>query len=320
MKKFLKLKYFLVGGMGILLVMLGLELQDSYRKYGIYRTMQDPIPSSESVDLTGLRELPYVGGPLTPLPDLKKRLEHIKEPKIIVDGVHGKYGYVFGVPDSYLAYHQASPSWRSYIWRLFYTGTLKSQPSLIVPGAEAARLYGFDYRSFRIGSKYISQDEDINEFVSFFDTLPENVCLYFHCIHGKGRTSMMLVMADIIKNAPKVALADIIKRQHLIGSVDLFDTTSWTRSTYATKMLENRKKFIENFYDFICQRKTGGVQLWSEWNKQKKVATRANLKSCIINNHYLQQCHSHADGNSSIFQPVVGSLLHGDDNRVKGII
>ena len=258
-----------MSGIGVFLVIFALELQDNYRKYGNYRTMQDPLSSAEPVDLRGLRELPYVGGPLTPLSELQKRFEHVKEPKIIVDGVHGKYGYVDGIPDSYLAYRQESPSWKAYLWRLFYTGTLKSQPLLIVPGQEAAKRYGFAHRSFSIGSKYLSRDEDIDEFVAFLDTLPENTSLYFHCIHGKGRTSMMLVMADIIKNAPKVALKDIVKRQYLLGSVDLFDTTSWTRSTYGTKMLKDRKKFIENFYDYICQRKSGKAQRWSEWNRQK---------------------------------------------------
>lgn len=271
MKRFLKFKYIFMGIMGVFLVIFGLELQDSYRKYGNFRTMQDPIPSTESVDLTGLRELRFMGGPITSLPELKKRLDYIEGPKIIVDGVHGKYGYVQGIPDSYLDYTNTSPSWKSYIWRLFYTGTVKVHPELMLSGAEAASSYGFGYRLFHIKSKSLSKDEDIDEFVSFFDSLPNNVHLYFHCIHGKGRTSMMLVMADIIKNAPKVALKDIIKRQYLLGSVDLFDTTPWTRTTYTTKVLEDRKKFIEQFYDYICQRKAGGFQRWSEWNRQNKV-------------------------------------------------
>lgn len=270
MKKFLKLKYFLMGGMGILLVILGLEFQDNYRKNGRFRTMQDPISSTESVDLTGLRELKFMGGPLTPLSELRKRLEHIKEPKIIVDGIQGKYGYAQGIPESYLDYTKESPSWKTYLWRFYYTGTIKAYPERIISGAEAAKVYGFDYRRFHIRSKYLSRDEDIDEFVSFFDTLPENVTLYFHCIHGKGRTSMMLVMADIIKNAPRVALKDIIKRQYLLGSVDLFDTTPWVRATYTIKTLEDRKKFIEDFYAFICQRKGGGIQQWSIWNREKR--------------------------------------------------
>lgn len=272
MKRFLNPRYLLLGGIGIILIWIGLEVQDNYRKYGNFRTMQDPIVSSKSVDLTGLRELHFAGGPLMPLSDLKKRLDTVEGPKIIADGIHGKYGYVQGIPDNYLAYNKEMPSWKSYIWRLFYTGTLKSNPTAIVSGAEAAKLYGFDYKSFHIGSKYLARDEDIDQFVSFFDTLPENTWVYFHCIHGKGRTSMMLVMADIIRNAPNVALTDIIKRQHLLGSVDLFDTTPWTRGTYATKMLEDRKKFIEDFYEFISQRKSGGLKQWSEWIRQKKMS------------------------------------------------
>ena len=233
-----------MGAVGVFLVTLGLEWQDSYRKYGNFRTMQDSIVSTESINLEGLHELPFAGGPLMPLPELKKRLDPIKGPKIIVDGIHGKYGYVQGVPENYLDYRKESPSWKSYLWRLLYTGHLQSNPQSISPGEKAAELYGFGYKNFRIGSKYLSKDEDIDEFVSFFDTLPKDVFLYFHCIHGKGRTSMMLVMADIIRNSPRVSLKDIIKRQYLLGSVDLFDTTPWTRATYATKALESRKEFI----------------------------------------------------------------------------
>lgn len=269
MKGSLKKRIAIIGVL-LFLILIGIELQDNYRKHGDFRTMQDSISSVEPVDLDGLRELHFAGGPLIPLPALKKQLNFVKEKIIIVDGVQGKYGYINGTPDNYLEYTAKSPSWRAYIWRLFYTGTIKSYPEFIISGAEAAKSYGFDYRSFRIGSKYLSKDEDIDKFISFFDSLPKNVYLYFHCLHGKGRTSMMLVMADIIKNAPKVSLADIIKRQHLLGSVDLFDTASWIRGSYSPLALETRKKFIESFYEFICQRKAGGIQLWSDWNHQNK--------------------------------------------------
>lgn len=268
MKKFLKLKWLCVGIIGISLIALGFEIQDSYRKHGPFRAMQDPISTSEQLDLTGLREMRFTGGPLVSLPALQKRLQSLKGPKILVDGIHGKYGYICGVPDNYLDYYKESPSWKAYLWRLFYTGTFLSQSSLIVPAAEAARAYGFQHANFHIGSKYLTKDADIDKFVSFIDNLPKDTWVYFHCTHGKGRTSLMLVMADIMRNAPTVALADIVKRQYVLGSVDLFDTTSWTRSTYGRKTLDDRKRFVEKFYDFICQRKTGGVQQWSVWNHE----------------------------------------------------
>jgi len=77
----------------------------------------------------------------------------------------------------------------------------------------------------------------------------------------------MLAMYDIMRNAPLVALKDIIKRQHLLGSVDLFDTIAWrkSRGTYSSDGLKRRKKFIEDFYTFVSQRKAGGIQRWSDW-------------------------------------------------------
>lgn len=270
MKKVLKIKYLFIGLIGVVLIVLGLEGQDSYRKRCKFRTMQDPIASSESVDLRGLRELPLAGGPMMPLFELKDHLAHIKKPILIIDGTLGKSGYVQGIPENYLEYRKKFPSWKSYVWRLWYTKSLKSNPERIISPAKAAKLYGFGYQNFPIGSKYLSKDEDIDKFVAFFDTLPKNVFLYLHCLFGQGRTSMMLVMVDILRNAPTVSLKDIVRRQYLLGSVNLFDTTPWSRLTYTKKTLEDRKNFIERFYEFICQRKAGKIQLWSEWNQEKR--------------------------------------------------
>jgi hypothetical protein len=268
MRKFLRLRNIFIGIGIVLLIVLGIEFQDDYRKSGKFRTMQDSLPKTEQVDLAGLRDLPIAGGPILSLSTLKERLAPFKEDIIIVDGILSKHGYVNGVPSTYLGYFHNTPSWHHLLWRLLYTGTPRAHPEQIIPPFEEAKSYGMHYVNLQIGSKFKSPDKAVDEFITLFDTLPPHTKVYFHCHHGKGRTSMMLVMADIMKNAPKVALADIVKRQHLLGSVDLFDTTSWTGGTYATKTLEDRKKFIEKFYAFICQRKAGGIQQWSEWNSQ----------------------------------------------------
>jgi len=267
--KILRIRNILIGGILVLLISIGLELQDVYRKYGNFRTTQDPIVSTERVDLTGLRDLHMAGGPMLPLHDLKKRLATAKTNIIIVNGTIGKHGYVNGTPTTDLGYLSKNPGWRYFLWRLFSTGTIKAHPELVISEAEEAKKHGFEYKSFLIGSKFNSAEKTIDEFVTFIDSLPENTSVYFHCHHGKGRTSLMLVMADIIKNAPNVALTDIIKRQYLLGSVDLFDTIPWSKGTYSTATLEKRKTFVQTFYAFICQRKTGGIQLWSEWNRNQ---------------------------------------------------
>lgn len=251
----------------VLLIIIGIEIQDDCRKSGKFRTMHDPISSSEKVDLTGLQDLHIAGGPPISFESLKQKLFPHKN-IVVVDGMIGKYGYINGIPASYLGY-KGPTSIKHYLWRLFYTGTLMPHPELNVSEENEAKKHGLHYVALRIGSKSTSSDQTIDDFVKFFDTLSKDTWVYFHCHHGKGRTSIMLVMADIIKNAPQVSIKDIIKRQYLLGSVDLFDTTPWAKGTYGKNMLEKRKKFIEQFYTFICQRKAGGIQLWSEWNQKQ---------------------------------------------------
>ncbi len=265
--KFLfRIKYISFFFLLLILIIIGLEVQDSYRQHGKFRTMQDSLTTAEHVDLTGLRELHSAGGPALPLSEIKERLGYNPGKLIIVDGRRTRNGYINGIPTTYFNYSQENPSLKSYLWRLVYTGTFRPLSDQVISPAEEAKRKGFGYASFEIGSKYKSTDEAVDGFVRFFDPLPKDTSVYFHCHHGKGRTSMMLVMWDIMANAPKVALKDIIKRQYLLGSVDLFDTSTWTRSTYNTKKLEERKEFIQNFYKFICQRKAGGIQEWAKWN------------------------------------------------------
>jgi len=86
---------------------------------------------------------------------------------------------------------------------------------------------------------------------------------------GKGRTTFLLVMLDILKNAPIVSLENIVKRHHALGSINLFNTNKWKHGTYTNQKLERRKKFVEDFYAFIVQRKQGGMGRWIDWKNSK---------------------------------------------------
>ena len=259
-----------------LLLLLGLFFlvyfvsTDDYT-YAPFRTMQDRISSAKQLDLKGLRELQASGGPNINFDDLKKRLSHIKSHIIIVDGTYQTKGYIKNISTAFLNYQSKDTDIRHFIRRLIYTYSLKERPELVIPESEVAKQYGFDYKNIRIESKCISHDKAVDAFVNFIDTLPENTWLHFHCRHGKGRTSMMLTMYDIMKNAPTVSLKNILKRQYLLGSVDLSNTKVWKkkRGTYSSETLKNRKNFIEQFYNFICQRKAGGIQKWSDWRRQQ---------------------------------------------------
>lgn len=236
-----------------------------------FRTTQDRIPSTEQIDLRGLRELNASGGAAVHFLDLKRRLNHIKEPKLIVDGMTEFHGYLHGIPTTFFAYQARRHNWKYKVRRFLFTGTVKVCPESVVSEGDTAVKNGFSYINLNVGSRFIPSPEKIDEIIKIFENLPKNTWIHFHCHHGKGRTSMMLVMLDMMRNAPTVALHDIVKRHHLLGSENLLDTTVWARGSYTKEQLEQRRDFITQFYNFICQRKAGGVQLWSEWNPQNSV-------------------------------------------------
>lgn len=234
-----------------------------------FRTMQDEIVSSQSVDLTGLRELSASGGPILDFPILKKKLNYVKKPIFII-GLAEHQGFIKGIPVSFFGYHRKKPGLRYFLRRIFFTGTPHMKPECIVQESQMAKIYGFSYQTIRINSRYVTSDHAVDMFVAFIDALPKDAWIHFHCRHGKGRASVALVMFDILKNAPQVALEHIFQRQHLLGSVNLSNTAKWRKnSTYPSQILIKRKQFLQDFYIFICQRKAGGIQTWSAWRKQK---------------------------------------------------
>lgn len=263
-------KYIFIGGLTLTVGFVLFSLYEAFYFVPRFRTMQDKIASTEQVDLTGLREIQASGGSAPHLPELQKSLSYIKKPKLIIDAKSESHAYIAGVPASFFRYGLPRPRLRHLLRRAYYTGTIYERPELTTQESDQAKQYGFDYIAVNIGSRFTAPDQDIDTIVALLESLPQDTWVHVHCRNGAGRTTMLLTMLDIMKNAPTVALNDIVKRQYLVGLVDLFDTTVWAGGSYKQEQLNRRKKFIEDFYAFICQRKAGGIQLWSEWNHKNR--------------------------------------------------
>src|ERR1700719_1615490 len=92
-------------------------------------------------------------------------------------------------------------------------------------------------------------DDEVDRFVLAVRALPENAWAHFHCEAGRGRTTTFMVLYDMLRNATRVSLEDIVRRQKILGyDYDVLQPApagSW-RAPYTA----DRAAFVRAFYDY----------------------------------------------------------------------
>lgn len=136
---------------------------------------------------------------------------------------------------------------------------------------EVVRAHGAKYFRLALMDHFRPDDPDVDRFVAFYKQLPKDAWLHYHCYAGMGRTTIFMVMHDILKNASKVSFNDIIQRQKLIGIVDLSDIPD-KKKNYGRKAYIERYQFVRHFYDYVKENPNLDVP-YSEWAKKNKVET-----------------------------------------------
>ncbi|MGH7982761.1 MAG: fused DSP-PTPase phosphatase/NAD kinase-like protein [Candidatus Udaeobacter sp.] len=109
-------------------------------------------------------------------------------------------------------------------------------------------------------------DDEVDRFVLAVRALPENAWAHFHCEAGRGRTTTFMVLYDMLRNANRVSLEDIVRRQKILGYdydvLQLSEPGDW-RAPYT----KDRLAFVRAFYDYARANPNGRPQLWSGWLK-----------------------------------------------------
>jgi len=109
-------------------------------------------------------------------------------------------------------------------------------------------------------------NDEVDRFILAVRALPENAWAHFHCEAGLGRTTTFMVLYDMLRNASRVSLEDIVQRQkNLSHGYDVLQPDgpeNW-KAPYAAE----RAKFVRAFYDYARANPNGRPGLWSEWLK-----------------------------------------------------
>ena len=123
---------------------------------------------------------------------------------------------------------------------------------------------GFKYIRLFLTDHRAPHDAEVDAFVKIIKNLPENTWLHIHCRGGKGRTTTIMVMYDMLKNADKVSFEEIIARQASISPYyNLLDYSQ--RNPTLMTHYQQRVRFLRYFYEYSKQVLAGYTDTWSEW-------------------------------------------------------
>ncbi len=228
---------------------------------------------------------------------LKKVLPKIGRPVYILDLRQESHGFLNGKPISWYAYRNfgnkdKSPSEiietensllagvrkeRSisvhYIKEKINGGvTQTSQQQVKIETVENPKAFwqrqGLQFRRFFVRDHRRPSPKEVDRFMAFIKSLPANSWIHFHCRAGRGRSSTFLIMYDIMRNGKTVPLQEIIRRNHLVGSININAYAVTPR--WKSKNTTRRRKFIRRFYAYVNDSKGYGKLSYSNWYEQVK--------------------------------------------------
>jgi Inositol hexakisphosphate len=109
-------------------------------------------------------------------------------------------------------------------------------------------------------------DDEVDRFVLAVRALPENAWAHFHCEAGLGRTTTFMVLYDMLRNASRVSLEDIVRRQKILShGYDVLQPAE--PGNWKAPYMADRAAFVRAFYDYARANPNGQPKLWREWLK-----------------------------------------------------
>jgi hypothetical protein len=147
---------------------------------------------------------------------------------------------------------------------------------------EVVHRKGALYKRFYLSDHSEPKDQDIDKFLSFMRVLPSHAWVLWHCKGGKGRTSTMNLLSDILKNGRYLSKQEIFDRQALLNGYDVskISSVAWKKQP-----AENRLKVAEDFYRYVNDPKGLNYMRFSTWRKKQTTASPQALRP-TMNTYY----------------------------------
>jgi protein-tyrosine phosphatase len=141
---------------------------------------------------------------------------------------------------------------------------------------ELVKSKDLDYNRITVRDGGIPSDDMVDYFIELIKGESGTLWLHFHCKAGIGRTTMFMIMYDMIKNYKEVSAEEIINRQLALAN---FDETK-AKAFYS----KERAEFLNQFYDYCKANGDNFTVKWSEWkSKNDNKAYNYMIKRLRIN-------------------------------------
>ena len=127
-----------------------------------------------------------------------------------------------------------------------------------------------EYRRIYVSDRRRPTDQQVDELIRFFKTLPPHTWLHFHCLAGKGRTTTLMVMYDMLHNAKQVSFDTILDRQAALGGANLKKLPHHNQKFY--RYSSERLAFLKEFYVYCRSNNGDFVKSWSDWVTERSLS------------------------------------------------
>jgi len=260
-----------------------------------FRTTEDPLKANKGrmPTNTGLADLRASGGGEFTADGLKLLLARTRGPVTVFDLRQETHVFVNGLPISWFATHDWANVGRTQAAieadEAARVQSLKPGSEIVVAAGDAIKKPGVDsaaprrltvehastesdivksnntaYVRLTVTDHARPLDDEVDRFVLAVRALPANGWAHFHCEAGRGRTTTFIALYDMLRNANRVSLEDIARRQQLLGYdydvVRPVGPESW-KAPYSV----DRIAFVRAFYNYARANPGGRPRLWSEW-------------------------------------------------------
>jgi hypothetical protein len=118
--------------------------------------------------------------------------------------------------------------------------------------AQAVKKTGMNYFRIHVPDYHPPSPQQVDQFLTLIAKIPQDSWLHFHCAAGKGRTTLFMVMRDIVANGKELSLEDIVNRQVFLGGINVLgQSKSLAVQPWKGPYHQARIEFLKLFYTYI---------------------------------------------------------------------